>query len=273
MKKFALLALLAVAGGANAQLSVSAESTAFTDISTSGTSIGAISDDSETIIGAASIAGYGGNALLAAGRDIMIGNNGCILWGASAGDAFTNANQIGYTNASLVGLVAANLTNTGNGGLGPRQFLAVNWDDHLPAAAGGTGIFYQVIGGNLIVQWNNEDLFAASGTGVGTWEAIIYAGLGPNGQYMDYVFNDTDYGAGAAANDGASSTFGFKDWVGGGLNDAQWAFNTSSVTGWVASGGGTGPHAIKFTPVPEPGTFIALGLGALGLAAARRRKK
>src|SRR5262249_48123868 len=100
---------LAVAAGlvtpAAATIVIATSTTAFVDISTTRTSVGAISDDSEfTIVGSALTgAGFAGNELLAGGMSIRVGNNGGVLWGNSAADAFTNATEIGYINASASG--------------------------------------------------------------------------------------------------------------------------------------------------------------------------
>jgi hypothetical protein len=264
MKNRLMLTALGVVlvAGANAQIAMSGVNTAWVEISGTGTNIGAVSDDSETIVNP----GFGGNALLAGGTSITIGNNGAIIWNPNA-----TTTQIGYSNGDLTTMAASDSTNLGNAGLGPRQFLAVQWDDLFPSSTSTTGIFYQMQGSNLIVEWQNEDNFNATGSGVISFEAIIYGSGGP--AYMDYVYNDTLYAAGQTAyNDGAAATIGYKDWGVSGRGDAQWSLNTASVAGWVENGGGNGPHGVRFAPVPEPASMAVLGIGALVLLRRRNRK-
>jgi len=295
LKKWLSLAFVAVVGSANAVITIGASNVAFTDISGTGTSVGAIADDSEFVISgtALSAAGFTGNALLAGGVDIRVGNNGGVLWGTSVGDTFLNADQVGAINSNTFMTMAAGNSNfglpTGNGGLGPRQFLAVLWDDNTPAT--GASTVWQVIGGNLVVQWTNEDHFNATGAGVITYEMIVHGG-GTSANLVDFVYQDTLYAANQYQDDGGSATIGYKNWglsafgndvefgTGGGdgatLSDPAFGGTNmqAKVSGWTASNNPNFTHSVTIAgPVPEPASMAALGLGALALIRRRRSKK
>lgn len=294
MKK--VLGLLAVAGMAtvaNAAITIQASNVAFVDISTTGTVAGTLSDDSEhTITGH----GWGGNDLFAGGVAFRVGNNGAIVWGNSAADTFTNATEVGYYNAgpnntgdlSIAAMTAANGSETGNGN-NLRQFVCPLWDDYLPVSGGTiSSIRWQVIGLDLIVQWNREDAFAATGSGDVTFQAIFRGGvtIGSGQSLVDFVYQDTLFQANQYQNDGGSATIGYKNWglnanandvefgIGGGGTSATSdpAFNglgmQPKVGGWVSSANQALPHSVSI--VPAPGALALVGLG--GLVAARRRR-
>jgi hypothetical protein len=70
---------------------------------------------------------------------------------------------------------ATNTTNYGNGGLtAGTALLCPLWDDHTPIT--GATITWQVIAGNLLIQWTNEDHFNAAGAGTVTFQLIAYGG-------------------------------------------------------------------------------------------------
>jgi MYXO-CTERM domain-containing protein len=297
MKK--IVGILAVAGmawSAHAQIGIVPSNVPFVDISVTGTSIGSISDDSETTVAGASH-GWAGNGLLAGGMSFRVGNNGGIIWGNSATDTFTGATDVGYYNAgpnhagstSIATMGPLNTSDSGNGG-GVRQFLAVLWDDNFPSTSSvpPTNIRWQVIGNDLIVQWTNEDHFAAQGAGFITYEMIAHGGvsIGSGASLVDFVYQDTLYQASQYQNDGGSAAIGYKNWgLNGGANDVEYgiggggtgstsdpAFGDASmqpkVGGWVASANAALPHSVSI--VPAPGALALLGLG--GLAAGRRRR-
>lgn len=283
VRNLAMLAgLVALPLAAQAQLSIVASAVPFVDISASGTSIGTISDDSETTVTGAALlgAGFNGNWLLAGNTSIRIGNNGCVIWGNSAADTFTNADQVGYINSTTFGTMAAsNLSTTGNGGSGPRQLLAALWDDNAPGTGG--SIKWQVVAGDLIIQWTNEDHFNATGATV-TYQMIVRGTVADGGSAVDYVYQDTFYGANQYPNDGGSATIGYKGW--GNQNDVQYglgggtdsisdpAFGGTNmqpkVSGYAESGNPALTHSVSI--VPAPSSLALIGIG--GLLAARRRR-
>lgn len=294
MKK--VLGILAVAGMAtvaNAAITIQASSVAFVDISTTGTSIGTISDDSETTVNGI---GWAGNGLFAGGMSVRIGNNGAIIWGTSAADTFTGATEIGFYNAgpnnvnqtSIATAPALNTSTSGNGG-GVRQFIAPLWDDYVPVSGGTTSsVRWQVIGNDLVIQWNREDAFAASGSGDVTFEAIFRGGVafGSGQSFVDFVYQDTVFQANQYQNDGGSATIGYKNWgLNANANDVEYGIGgggTSStsdpafgglgmqpkVSGWVTGSDPNLTHSVSI--VPAPGAVALLGLG--GLVAGRRRR-
>lgn len=294
MKK--VLGLLAVAGlaaASNGAITIRASAVPFIDISGTGTSVGSLSDDSEHTVTGAQLAGFAGNLLVAGGTSIRVGNNGGLLWGNSAADTFSGADNVGYYNAgpnntgdtSIATMTAANGADSGNGA-GLRQFFAVLWDDNFPSTTGGTNVKWQLMGNDLIVQWTNEDHFAAQGSGFVTYEAIFHGNAAPGASLVDFVYQDTLYQANQYQDDGGSATIGYKNWglnafgndvefgVGGGGTSATSdpAFGDASmrakVSGWVASNNGSFTHSVSI--VPTPGALAVLGLGAL--AAGRRRR-
>lgn len=294
MKK--VLGILAVAGMAtvaNAAITIQASNVAFVDISTTGTSIGTISDDSETTVNGI---GWAGNELFAGGMSVRIGNNGAIIWGTSAADTFTGATEIGFYNAgpnnvnqtSIATAPALNTTTSGNGG-GVRQFIAPLWDDYLPVSGGTTSsVRWQLVGNDLIVQWNREDAFAASGSGDVTFQAIFRGGVtfASGMSLVDFVYQDTVFQPSQYQNDGGSATIGYKNWgLNANANDVEYgiggggtsstsdpAFNglgmQPKVSGWVTGENPNLTHSVSI--VPAPGAVALLGLG--GLVAGRRRR-
>jgi hypothetical protein len=291
-----VLALAGLASAAGAGITIQASNVSFMDISSTGTSIGSISDDSETAIAGSALAGFSGNLLVAGGMSIRIGNNGGLLWGTSATDTFTGATDVGYYNAgpnhsgatSIASMTASNTSDSGNGA-GIRQFFAVLWDDNFPSssASPATNIRYQVIAGDLVVQWTNEDHFAAQGAGFVTYEAIFRGNAAPGASLVDFVYQDTLYQPSQYQNDGGSATIGYKNWglngfandveygIGGGgtssTSDPTFASGTGmqpKVGGWAAAANSSLTHSVSI--IPAPGAGAVLGLAAL--AAGRRRR-
>lgn len=271
-KAVSLLALMGLAGAASAAITIGPVATPFVDISGTGTSLGAPGDDPEYTLTAAALAGAGfaGNALLAAGVDVCVGNNGAVIWNATS-----STNQVGYTNTNILTMAGANGTNTGNGGLNSRQFIAPHWDDLFgTTTAPASSVRWQVIGGNLYIQWSEEDHFSAQGTGRITFQMVVYSGYGAGQALVDFVYQDTDYrapgGANVAQSDGGSASIGYKNWgVAGFANDLQWSQDTASVAGYAAAqNSAAGPNALRI--IPSPGALALLGLG--GLMAGRRRR-
>ena len=298
--KLTLLAGLVALGGlastASAQITIGTSTTVFTNISATGTSPGTAADDSEHLVtlAALSAAGWAGNELLPLAA-IRIGNNGAVLWSNA-----TAADNVGYVNRTdLPVMVPLNGALDGNGGLTAGcSMVCPLWDDNFPTTGqGANALDWQVIGGNLIIQWSNEDHFNAQGTGTVQYQMIAYAGvtIASGATLVDFVYNDTLYSASAYQNDGGSATIGYKNWgtianandvefgLGGGtnsLNDP--AFGDPSmapkVAGFAASQNPLLPNAVRIFGAPPPITVYctaktnSLGctpsIGATGVSSA-----
>jgi len=238
---------------ASAQIMIAPTTTAFTDISVTGTNIGAASDDSELNITMAQLtaAGFAGNQLLPLAT-IRVGNNGAILWNAATGD-------VGYINSTMFPtMVGANLATTGNGGAQAGvSFLCPLWDDNTPAAGQGANAQdWQVIGGNLIIQWSNQAHFNAT-TGSIQYEAIIYGGatIASGAPLVDFVYNDTLYAANQYQNDGGSATIGYKNWgTVAAANDVQYGLGggTDTLADPVFGGTNMQPKVGGYTANNDP---------------------
>jgi hypothetical protein len=261
---------------ASAQIMIAPTTTAFTDISVTGTNIGAASDDSELNITMAQLtaAGFAGNQLLPLAT-IRVGNNGAILWNAATGD-------VGYINSTMFPtMVGANLATTGNGGAQAGvSFLCPLWDDNTPAAGQGANAQdWQVIGGNLIIQWSNQAHFNAT-TGSIQYEAIIYGGatIASGAPLVDFVYNDTLYAANQYQNDGGSATIGYKNWgTVAAANDVQYGLGGGTDTladpvfggtnmqpkvgGYTANNDPTLPHALRISGMGSGGGFTSFCAG------------
>jgi hypothetical protein len=300
----ALLAAAAACGlaaTAHGAVVINASAVPFVDISATGTSVGAIGDDTEFNITGAALtgAGFNGNGLLAGGVSIRVGNNGGVFWGNAAADAFANATEVGAINRKDFPTMPAGNSNfgdpTGNGGLGPRQMLAVLWDDNTPGSGASTK--WQVVGNDLIVQWTNEDHFNATGAGVITYEMIVHGGvtIASGNSLVDFVYQDTLYAANQYQDDGGSATIGYKNWgINANANDVEFGnggggSNTSladpafgdptmmpKVAGYLAANNPNLPHSVSISGqgggvVPEPTSLGLLAVLPLGALARRRR--
>jgi hypothetical protein len=281
--------LAAGVSAANAAIIIQASNVPFVDISGTGATVpGAISDDSEHTV----VTGWVGNGLFAGGTNIRIGNNGAILWGNAPADAYAGATEAGYYNAgpnnvgdtSIATMTAANGSDSGNGA-NLRQYVMPLWDDYVPVSGGATSsVRWQVIGNDLIVQWNREDAFAATGSGDVTFEAIFRGGVAINSgaSLVDFVYQDTLFQVNQYQNDGGSATIGYKNWglnanandvefgVGGGgtSSTSDPAFNglgmQPKVGGWVANANPNLTHSVSILPEPASLSLIVLaGLGML----------
>src|SRR5262245_16754250 len=95
-KALAIAGAVAIGSIASAQITISPTTTAFTDISVTGTSPGVAADDSELNVTAAALigAGFAGNELLPLGVGFRIGNNGAVLWNTQA------VAEVGYINST-----------------------------------------------------------------------------------------------------------------------------------------------------------------------------
>jgi len=298
----ALAGLVALPWAASASVVIQASSVPFVNIGVTGTNIAGIGDDTEIDITGAALtgAGFNGNGLLAGGVNVRVGNNGAVIWNPSGTMeiGWANPNSTNTVNPSIAGAsatIAISDSVNGNGHSttagGSRQLLAVLWDDNFPSStAPATTIKWQVIAGDLIVQWSDEDHFNATGTGRVTYEMIVRGGvsIASGLPLVDYVYQDTNYAANQYQNDGGSASIGYKDWgVNPNANDVEFGVSGGSgntttdpafggvnmnpkVAGYADAGNPNLTHSVTILGVPAPGSLALLGLG--GLIAGRRRR-
>lgn len=145
-----------------------------------------------------------GNGMFPAGV-VRVGSNGAIRFGGAG-------TSLAFTNAAIPASGAYSLTS---------QVAMPFWDDFN--TAGGTlgNIYWQEVGGKLIVQWNQARFFGSS-TEQATFQVQIPRG-GP--VVAQYLYQDVQ---GVRANGGGSATIGYQS---GGLvgNNVQWSFNTAGA--------------------------------------------
>ncbi|HTF90737.1 MAG TPA: hypothetical protein VK843_20120 [Planctomycetota bacterium] len=268
---------------ASAQIGIGTATTAFNDISATGTSPGTAADDSEHAVTGAQLtaAGFAGNELFPLST-IRIGNNGGVLWNnASASDDVGYINKTNFLTMTPVGVNAID----GNGGATPGcSFICPLWDDNFPATGQtANALDWQVVGGNLIIQWSNEDHFNAQGAGTVQYQVIIYGGatIASGAPLCDFVYNDTLYSASQYQNDGGSATIGYKNWgsianandvefgQGGGTNTlGDPAFGDPSmkpkVGGYVANNDPLLPHAVRIAGLPTTTVYCTAKVNSLG---------
>jgi Putative metal-binding motif/Secretion system C-terminal sorting domain len=178
---------------------------AFIDISSTGTSVGAISDDSESNVTLPSPFVYGGVSYTSA----RVGNNGVLVFGSSSGDIY-------YDNTPLPQTSGGPFTGLGDSG---NAAVCAFWDDLLPGSGG--SITTQTIGNTYIVQWTLEDNYNIPGVGTITFQ--IQLDLVTNEIHL--VYSDVVYGSSFIDN-GASATIGLN------LSDTyavQYSHNSPSV--------------------------------------------
>ena len=248
-----LVSATVLAASASAQITIGVSTKTYTDISVTGTPIPGAGDDTEHSISAAQLtaAGFLGNGLLGPVA-IRIGNNGAIEWNDSAPD------DVGYDNSAMFPTMNAdNSPQFGNAGATfGAAFLCPLWDDNFPSAGNTNNVLdWQVIGGNLIIQWSLEAHFNHQAGGTISYQAIIYGGvsIGSGATLVDFVYNDTLYTAGDPENDGGSATIGYKNWgTNPGANDVEFGGGgaTPIVGGWSSSNDPLLPHAVRIFGLP-----------------------
>ncbi len=227
-------ALLAIVGTALATSAASAQVSivdslpgTWIEINATGTALN-LGDDS-----AADIATTVSNALFAAGT-ARVGSNGAVRFaGTGTSLAFTNAAIPASGNFSLT-----------------SQVLDAFWDDMNTVGGTAGNIYWQEVGGTLVIEWDHAAFFSSTDTA--TFQIQVHSS-GP--AFAQFLYMDV---ASARANGGGSATIGYQ--AGGIENDVQWSFNTA---GSVANG-------TVLSLVPAPGAAALLGLG--GLVACRRRR-
>ena len=190
-------------------------STCFVDISASGTSVGALSDDSEHNISLPFSFTYDGTSY----SNARIGNNGALVFG-------TTTDDIVYNNSALPqGFAASFSATTGiitsSGGNTSLAALCPFWDDLLPGT--GASINTQQIGNVFYIQWTNEDHFSATGAYI-----TFQIQLEQSTNIIRFAYADVNFsGAGTASQDfGGSATVGLNFSATSGL---QYSFNTQSL--------------------------------------------
>ncbi|MDP9179554.1 MAG: PEP-CTERM sorting domain-containing protein, partial [Gemmatimonadota bacterium] len=136
------------------------------------------------------------------------------------------------------------------------QTLLPYWDDLFPGKTG--NIYWQESAGTLTVQWNSEEHFQGGGS-TATFQVKVFSA---GAVYAQFIYSSI---MGVNFVGGSGATIGYMDGAVGGPNggdNIQYSFNTANA---VANG-------TVLSIVPEPGTFIAIGIGLAGLALARRRR-
>ena len=202
----------------------------FTDISGTGAPLN-LNDDSVEII-ATTI----GNAIFGAGT-VVVGNNGGIGYDASSGLAFANA-----------ALPAA-------GAFSNATALLPFWND-IDEQTG--NVYWQELGGALIVQWHNRPHFLDIGSA--TFQLQLFSA---GSVLARYVYQDVDFGSPPDANFGASATIGYQ------VSSTE-AYQYSFDSAVLANGD---VIDITLTDSPEPGTLLLTASGLLAALAVQRARR
>ncbi|HEX2617375.1 MAG TPA: lamin tail domain-containing protein, partial [Flavobacteriales bacterium] len=226
-----------VCSGSNSQLNVVASvsgytmgsgGASFTDISTTGTTIGTLTDDNAFNV---TIPAFSFNGV--SYTSVRTGTNGTILFGTTTGSVIAG-------NAAL--------PSTSNGS---NIFLAPWWDDL--DVAGPSAVYTQQIGNLFIFQWNAlshntpDPPLAAD---VVTFQVQLNLTTGA----IYFVYQDVFFGGTHVAQDaGVSATVGIQ-WASTAGSALQSSFNTASLTnGQVISFTPTTPSSYSWSPA----TFLS----------------
>jgi hypothetical protein len=199
-----------ICAGGNSQLNASAStppyvvdapSGSFIDISSSGTALTGVADDSEHNVTLPFTFQFNGVGYTTA----RIGNNGAMVFGSTTGD-----------------VAAANLalpTTTNSAG---NVFLAPFWDDLTPGTGG--GIRTQQIGSLFIVQWINQQRYNVGNAGnVATFQLQLDQSTGK----IHFCYADVVFTGSASADNGGDATVGIQFSSSAAL---QYSFNTPSLS-------------------------------------------
>ncbi|PSJ72833.1 hypothetical protein C7N43_32150, partial [Sphingobacteriales bacterium UPWRP_1] len=171
----------------------------FIDISSTGTSVGTVSDDSEHNI---TMPAFTFNGITY--TNARVSPNGIVVLGATTGD-------INFSNQNLP---INNFGTAGSIGLAPW------WDDLYPNS--NTAIFTQTIGNIFIIQWHRIGHISLPSTGEITFQVQLNTVTGE----ITFVYNDVLFQSGAGQNSGGSATVGIQ------LNSSTavlYSFNTQSL--------------------------------------------
>lgn len=178
----------------------------FTDISTTGTEIPLADDGTANITAPWTL--YLGSQV---STDLLIGNNGAILFGVTTG--------------SIVAVNDPLTTNT--------PMIAPFWDD-LDTELG--GVYYQTIThtfngtplySEFIIQWDRVHYNGSTNTDIASFQVVFKHNIITQGidKTITFIYNDVDLD-GTSYDDGASATIG----VATADEVSQYSYNTASLT-------------------------------------------
>jgi hypothetical protein len=170
----------------------------FVDISATGTTVGTISDESESNI---TIPAFTFNNI--AYTTARVGNNGLIVFGSATGD-------IGYDNQAL----PSTINTAGN------VFLAPYWDD-LNVVTGPATIKTKTVGNIFIIQFTNQNQYDYP-AGMITYQVQLNLVTGA----IHFVYQDAVFGS-AAYDNGITATIGIQM---SGTSALQYSYNTASIS-------------------------------------------
>lgn len=185
----------------------------FVDISNTGTPLN-LNNDAEAIIN------WGvGNALFPPGT-VVVANNGGLGFPSIGGQ-----NDLAPLNAPI----------PSSGAFNGRQAALAYWDDLAgedillagEQRGGKNGnVYWQVIAGNLYVQWHNRNVStpAAGGDSLVRFQIQVFGGVvpGPTAIYAQYIYDDVER---EIPNGGAGATIGYQKKPAGTDNHVMWSFN------------------------------------------------
>jgi hypothetical protein len=230
----AWLAISLGCGTADAGYLVSGVPYSFQDISGTGTSTLAFTDDSTASVNPATPFTFYGTSY----STIFYSTNGLISFG-SPNSSFSNTDL--SSSGSTSGLPT----------------IAAFWDDLETFSSGGGSVFFQAFADRTVLQWNNVHHYYSS-SGLATFEAVLYANGNIQMNYQSLAFFDGN-------DNGASATIGVRNSDG---QYTEWSYNTASVSAGTSLLFTNGPVA---TPAPPTLVLALAALPALGLLRPRRR--